>query len=344
MPRDIHKRITLKGLDAELELLEERVKKLEEKDASDVRDDAREVPVKVQEKLNGIEDIVKSYDKKIGDLERELLQARNNSNIEKDNDLKVIDGEVCDKTLIVKPNLKGQAKTRHSKTYECEFCKETFTESWKMEEHLEHHGNERPFKCSICDKGFYLKWRMEKHTSDHRVDIKFCHYYNNDKPCPYDKVGCKFKHENAPECRFNLRCTFKLCQFTHTTKKGEEVVHRQELETLNEGVVENRGHLLPAIISTDRTIAHREFRKPMDNAEAVEMNVENDYGVLGSESFLADMESMEGVVDEESDSEDNESFLGGVEENHETQDSDDESSEDEDELRRRMHKMLTAWV
>ena len=82
----------------------------------------------------------------------------------------------------------------------------------------------------------------------------------------------------------------------------------------------------------------------MDNAEAVEMNVENDYGVLGSESFLADMESMEGVVDEESDSEDNESFLGGVEENYETQDSDDESSEDEDELRRRMHKMLTAWV
>jgi len=316
MPKDIHKRITLKGIDAELELLEERVKKLEEKDASDVRDDAREVPDKVQEKLNGIEDIVKSYDKKIGDLERELLQARHNSNIEKDNDLKGIDGEVCDKTLIVKPNLKGQAKTRHSKTYECEFCKETFTESWKMEEHLKHHGNERPFKCSICDKGFYLKWRMEKHTSDHRVDIKFCHYYNNDKPCPYDKVGCKFKHENAPECRFNLRCTFKLCQFTHTKKKGEEVAHRQEAETLNEGVV---GHLLPAIVSTDRTIDHREFMKPLDDAEAVEMN-------------------------EESDSEDDESFLGGVVEDYETLDSDDESSEDEEELRQRMHKMLTAWV
>ena len=299
MPRDIHKRITLKGLDAELELLEERVKKLEEKDASDVRDDAREVPVKVQEKLNGIEDIVKSYDKKIGDLERELLQARNNSNIEKDNDLKVIDGEVCDKTLIVKPNLKGQAKTRHSKTYECELCKETFTESWKMEEHLEHHGNEKPFKCNICDKGFYLKWRMEKHTSDHRADIKFCHYYNNDKPCPYDKVGCKFKHENAPECRFNLRCTFKLCQFTHTTKKGEEVAHRQEAETLNEGVV---GHLLPAIVSTDRTIAHREFMKPLEDAEAVELNEENDYE--DSESCLADMD---GVEDEDNYSEDSDS-------------------------------------
>ena len=149
------------------------------------------------------------------------------------------------------------------------------------------------------------KWRIEKHTSDHRVEIKFCHYYNSDKPCPYDKVGCKFKHENAPECRFNLKCTFKLCQFTHTTKKGEEVAHRQEVETLNEGVVENRGHLLPAIISTDRTIAHREFMKPLEDAVAVELNEENDYE--DSESFLADMENMEGVVDDDNYSEDSDS-------------------------------------
>ena len=145
-----------------------------------------------------------------------------------------------------------------------------------------------------------MKWRMEKHTSDHRVDIKFCHYFNNDKPCPYDKVGCKFKHETAPECRFNLKCTFKLCQFTHTTKKGEEVVHRQELETLNEGVVETREHILPAIISTDRTIAHREFMKPLEDAESVQMNEENDYE--DSESFLADMENMEGVVEDNEES------------------------------------------
>ena len=137
----------MKELNAELELLAERVKTLEEKDASDV-------PDKVQEKLNGIEDIIKSYDKKISDLERELLQAWHNNNIEKDNDLKGIDGEVCNKTLIVKPNLKGQTETRHSKTYECEFCDETFRESWKMEEHLEHHGNERPFYAVFVNKDF----------------------------------------------------------------------------------------------------------------------------------------------------------------------------------------------
>ena len=94
------------------------------------------------------------------------------------------------------------------------------------------------------------------------------------------------------------------------TKKGEELVHRQELETLNEGAVETRGHLLPAIISTDRTIAHREFMKPLEDAEkksagAVEMNEENDYE--DSESFLADMENMENVDSEDSDTSDEDS-------------------------------------
>ena len=46
------------------------------------------------------------------------------------------------------------------------------------------------------------------------------------------------------------------------------------------------------------------------------MNVENDYGVLGSESFLADMESMEGVEDEDNypeDSDSSDSWEGGYE-------------------------------
>ena len=93
------------------------------------------------------------------------------------------------------------------------------------------------------------------------------------------------------KCRFNLKCIFKLCQFTHTTRKGKKVAHRQEVETLNEGVVEEGGHLPPAIISTDRTKAHREFMKPLEDAEAeaVELNEENDNGRLGRESFLAQL-------------------------------------------------------
>ena len=89
---------------------------------------------------------MKSYDKKIGNLDRELHQTRHDNNLEKVKNSKRIDGEVCDKTLKVKPNLKEHTKPMHPKTYECEICDETFMESWNMEEHLEHHGNERPFK------------------------------------------------------------------------------------------------------------------------------------------------------------------------------------------------------
>jgi hypothetical protein len=56
-----NKNKTVKELNAEFELLAERVKKLKEKDAS-------EDSGKVQEKLNGIEEILKSYVKKLGDL------------------------------------------------------------------------------------------------------------------------------------------------------------------------------------------------------------------------------------------------------------------------------------
>ena len=69
------KKKLVKELNAEFELLAERVKKLEEKDAG-------QDPDKVLEKLNGIEEILKSYDKKIGDLDREML-ARQRERIQK---------------------------------------------------------------------------------------------------------------------------------------------------------------------------------------------------------------------------------------------------------------------
>ena len=69
------KKKSVKELNAEFELLEERVMKLEVIIASQVLT-ASVDPGKVQEKLNGIEEALKGYDKKIGELDRELLQAR----------------------------------------------------------------------------------------------------------------------------------------------------------------------------------------------------------------------------------------------------------------------------
>ena len=76
------KRKSVKELNAELELLTERVKKLEEKDASDVRDDAREVPDKVQENMP--KDIHKRCTFKGLNAELELLAERVKKLEEKD--------------------------------------------------------------------------------------------------------------------------------------------------------------------------------------------------------------------------------------------------------------------
>ena len=47
---------------------------------------------------------------------------------------------------------------------------------------------------------------------------KFCHYFNNGKVCPYDDIGCKFKHKDSDKCKYDKYCNFKLCQYKHTTK------------------------------------------------------------------------------------------------------------------------------
>ena len=42
-------------------------------------------------------------------------------------------------------------------------------------------------------------------------NIKPCHYYNNEKLCPYDELGCKFLHSVADKCKFGQKCKRRLC-------------------------------------------------------------------------------------------------------------------------------------
>ena len=42
----------------------------------------------------------------------------------------------------------------------------------------------------------------------------FCHFWNNDKECPYDDQ-CIFAHEDSPECKFGNGCERIMCMFQH---------------------------------------------------------------------------------------------------------------------------------
>ena len=70
--------------------------------------------------------------------------------------------------------------------------------------------------CNKCYKEFALKWRLSKHKSIHDSDKNTpCHYYNNNKVCPFEELGCKFAHKLSGECKYSKACKNKLCSFEH---------------------------------------------------------------------------------------------------------------------------------
>ena len=90
-------------------------------------------------------------------------------------------------------------KSEHEKLHKCRMCEQTFPKICELETHIMDSHEYKPFECTKCDKTFVLKWRLTKHRSGHETEF-FCHYYNNEKECPFDKVGCKFRHEISPFC------------------------------------------------------------------------------------------------------------------------------------------------
>ena len=53
----------------------------------------------------------------------------------------------------------------------------------------------------------------------HKSKISYCHYFSNFGKCTFEeKTGrkCKFSHQKAPHCNFDLNCNRKKCMFSHT--------------------------------------------------------------------------------------------------------------------------------
>ena len=84
----------------------------------------------------------------------------------------------------------------------CTQCEKTFSKNCELERHIIDHHDYKPFDCEKCGKTFVLRWRLRKHLSGHETQT-LCHYFNNDKECPFEKIGCKFRHELSPSCNLN---------------------------------------------------------------------------------------------------------------------------------------------
>ena len=184
---------------------------------------------------------VDSLKKRLEDLEMKFNSEKaKNENVMSIKTLeKKVQCKKCQKAFHSEEDLRRHDNSKHCKRpIICNSCEKTFSKSSDLEDHLEEeHKVEKSFSCEECNMQFMLKWRLNKHMSIHKdkgVNIRFCHYFNNFKPCPFEKLGCMFKHETAPSCNFKDKCSNILCQFQHTKEAYKKCDNCEFSETRSE--------------------------------------------------------------------------------------------------------------
>ena len=202
------RKATVKDLNAELKILFEKVIKLEEKEGEKDR------------KLKEMEIAIKANEETIFKLEK-MLTGREDKKSSMDIRFNC---KECGKSFLRKKDLRDHIQRSHERKYDCKVCEKSFSESWKLELHSKTHEENVPFKCNICEKQFHFKWRLNKHVVSHDKNAKFCHFFNNGKKCPFEEIGCKFKHILANKCKYDGNCYIKLCQFQHSASKDSEEI------------------------------------------------------------------------------------------------------------------------
>ena len=164
----------------------------------------------IQDKLSKIDDSIKKIDEELEALTTKVFETTEvGYNADADN------AQKSEISCMQEYDMKKHVKANHGKSYEkkCIVCGKSFLENHELETHLKTHKEIQPFSCDMCEKKFYLKWRLEKHRSGHYTNT-FCHYFNNQKLCPYEDIGCKFLHEVSSCCRYST-CNNILCQYRH---------------------------------------------------------------------------------------------------------------------------------
>ena len=146
--------------------------------------------------------------------------------------------KICEESFSSQSFLKKHLVENHPSRIKCKKCETTFERNSDLEVHItnNHEGTDQ-HSCDICGKTFVLKWRLKKHTDGHNnKSQKYCHYYNNDKSCPYEEIGCKFQHQISEKCVFGQKCKNKLCQFKHEVliENHEKVIDVLENEVIEE--------------------------------------------------------------------------------------------------------------
>ena len=130
---------------------------------------------------------------------------------------------ICDQECESVKDLQEHKKAEHSTDgeYKCDECEQLFNSMHQLEKHEKSH---EKFECEDCDKIFSYEGLLERHMEAVHSDtnsIIFCHYYNNDKECPFGDI-CIFEHDEAENCKYGKACERKMCMYSHNADENED--------------------------------------------------------------------------------------------------------------------------
>ena len=112
--------------------------------------------------------------------------------------------------------IKNVQKRKSDRKIKCNHCDKIFPSHSMIEKHMADEHVQKEIKCDHCDLLFHTTWRLKMHMKNHTGRMKRnCHFFNSNKDCPYENLGCKFNHIYSDECKFGTKCERHMCQYRH---------------------------------------------------------------------------------------------------------------------------------
>ena len=131
-----------------------------------------------------------------------------------------------------------EKKRRKLQNYEpviCDVCDTKCKTLSDLEIHIKaSHAEHQIYECYECSKTFVTEWRLHRHRSIHSDEkTRQCIYFRKQITCPYDELGCKFRHSTSIQ-----DTTLNSQMKENSTKFSEHSIDIQTISGQSEDMVE----------------------------------------------------------------------------------------------------------